>query len=125
MPLLCWIISGCPHKHSLLVSCRLPHVDFSPLVFKLHLVHCQLHQVDSASAPGPEIFDSPRIRNGIRSKPLPVILDDDGQSSSQFTPATNLDQPVRIRPVPLNHGIRHGFQERELDAWFMAEDAAR
>src|SRR5260370_997605 len=69
----------------------LPHVDLGTTALKRNLVHYGLHQPDATPVIGPDVFGSRGIGYRIRVKSLSLVLDDDGNSLSQFTAATNLN----------------------------------
>jgi len=100
-------------------------MDLRSSAFKGDFVHGQFHQVDAAPVFGTEVFDRQRIRNLIEVESWSLIPDYDGQSSTTFTAATDVNQLAWVYAIAVDHRITQGFPEREFNELFLSVNTAR
>src|SRR5712671_4522584 len=83
----------------------LAHAHFGTVGFKRNLVHHGLHHPDSTPVVGADVLGSGGIGHRVRVKSLSLVLDDNGNSLSQFTAAKNLNQLLPVHSVAMNDCI--------------------
>jgi hypothetical protein len=114
-------------SETLFLGCvsALPHVNLSASTLKRHLVHRQLHQVDTATVIGFQSFDRQRVGNRIGIKPLPAVCHDNGHSISQRTSTANPNQLVGVHPIAVNDCIAQSFPKCQFNGALISGNAAR
>ncbi|HXM92864.1 MAG TPA: hypothetical protein VOA64_01215 [Candidatus Dormibacteraeota bacterium] len=74
----------------------LPHVDLRSSALKRNVVHGKFHQMDAAPMFGPKVFERQGIGCLIGIESLPLIPDDNRQSTVAVAAATYVHQLARV-----------------------------
>ena len=103
----------------------LPHVDLRSSAFKRDFVHGKFHQADTAPMFGPEVFERQGIGYLIGIESLPLIPDDDGQSTAAVAVATDVNQLACVCAISVEYRIVQGFAKRQFNELLLSANTAR
>ena len=116
---------GAWNRRSLCMPQFLPHMDRRSSAFERNFVHSAFHQMDAAPMFGPEVFERQGIGYVIGIKSLPLIRDENGQSTAAVAAATYVNQLASLQAIAVEHRITQGFPKRKFNEFLFSANTAR
>jgi hypothetical protein len=100
-------------------------MDLRSSAFKRNFVHGKFHQMDAAPVFGIEVFERQGIGYPIGIEPLPLIPNDDGQSTAAVAAATDVNQLARVQTIAVEYRVAQGFPKGEFNELFLSGNTAK